>query len=36
VRAFNARQRIERKRWEDEEEAFLGKGFYDRWMDKIL
>jgi len=36
VRAFNARQRIERKKWEEEEEAFLGKGFYDRWMDKIM
>lgn len=35
VRAWNARRRIERRQWEDEEEAFLGKGMFDRWIDKI-
>lgn len=35
VRAFNARKRIERRKWEEEEEAFLGKGTFGRWIDKI-
>lgn len=35
VRAWNARRRLERRKWEDEEEAFLGKGVFDRWIDKI-
>ena len=33
VRAFNARRTIERRKFEEEEEAFLGKGTYDRWKD---
>ncbi|TKA32886.1 hypothetical protein B0A50_01112 [Salinomyces thailandicus] len=36
VRAWNARRRVERRSWEAEEEAFLGKGVIDRWMDKII
>jgi len=35
VRAWNARRRIERRKWEEEEEEFLGKGVFDRWIDKI-
>lgn len=35
VRAFNARRNIERQKWEEEERAFLGKGAWDRWIDKI-
>ena len=35
VRAYNARRRVERQKWEEEEEAFLGKGIFDRWMDKL-
>ena len=33
VRAFNARRTMERRRFEDDEEAFLGRGAYDRWKD---
>lgn len=36
VRAFNARRIIERRKWEDEEKAFLGQGLWDRLVDKIL
>lgn len=35
VRAFGARRRIERQGWEEEEEAFLGKGTFERWIDKV-
>lgn len=36
IRAYNARRRMERRSWEDEEASFLGgKGVLDRWMDKI-
>jgi hypothetical protein len=35
VRAWNARRRMERKQWEEEEEQFQGKGTFDRWIDKI-
>jgi hypothetical protein len=35
IRAFNARRRVERRKWEDEEASFLGKGVFDRWMDKV-
>lgn len=35
VRAWNARQRLERTGWEEEEEAFQGKGTFDRWVDKL-
>lgn len=36
VRAFNARRSIERRKWEDEERAFLGQGLWDRLVDHIL
>ncbi|GAB7360393.1 hypothetical protein MBLNU230_g8350t1 [Neophaeotheca triangularis] len=36
VRAFGARRRMERKKWEEEEEAFLGKGMFSRWVDKVI
>ncbi|QIW96815.1 hypothetical protein AMS68_002333 [Peltaster fructicola] len=36
VRAFNARRSIERKKWEDEERAFIGQGLWDRLVDHIL
>lgn len=35
IRAFNARRRKERRQWEDEESSYLGKGVFDRWVDKI-
>ena len=35
VRAYNARKGVERERWEEEEEAFLGKGMFGRFVDKI-
>lgn len=35
VRAYNARRRVERKKWEQEEANYLGKGLFDRWIDKI-
>ena len=35
VRAFNARRTMERRRFEDDEEAYLGKGTYDRWKDFV-
>ncbi|KAK4634883.1 hypothetical protein CLAFUW4_00309 [Fulvia fulva] len=36
VRAYNARRRIERRGWEEEESDFQGKGVFDRWVDKII
>ncbi|EMC94908.1 hypothetical protein BAUCODRAFT_25065 [Baudoinia panamericana UAMH 10762] len=36
VRAFNARRRLERRKWEEDEDDFLGKGTWDRWVDKII
>lgn len=36
IRAFSARRRTERRQWEEEESSFLGKGVFDRWVDKIL
>lgn len=33
VRAFNARRTIERRKFEEVEEAFLGKATYERWKD---
>lgn len=37
TRAFNARRRVERLKWEEEEKAFAGseggKGVWDRWFD---
>ena len=35
VRAWNARWRMERRKWEEEEEAFLGKGTFGRWKDYV-
>lgn len=35
VRAFNARRTMERRKFEDDEEAFLGRGAYDRWKDFV-
>ena len=35
VRAFNARRTMERRKFEDDEEAYLGKGSYDRWKDFV-
>ncbi|KAF2716238.1 hypothetical protein K431DRAFT_289594 [Polychaeton citri CBS 116435] len=35
IRALNARRRIERIKWEEEEEEYLGKGTFGRWIDKI-
>ena len=35
VRAFNARRQLERRKWEHEEESFLGKGTFDRWRDFV-
>ncbi len=35
VRAFNARRQVERLKWQKEEEAYLGRGFYDRWKDTL-
>lgn len=34
-RAFNARRRLERRTWEEQEKSFQGKGIFDRWMDKV-
>jgi hypothetical protein len=38
VRAWNARRRVERQKWEDEEKAFAGsegsKGSWSRWFDR--
>lgn len=38
ARAWNARRRVERKKWEDEEKAFAGsegsKGGWGRWFDR--
>lgn len=36
IRAYNARRRMERRQWEDEESSFLGKGVFDRLLDKIV
>ncbi|KAK3622194.1 hypothetical protein LTR56_022349 [Elasticomyces elasticus] len=35
VRAWDARRQLERRGWEEEEEGFLGKGTFGRWIDKI-
>lgn len=35
VRAWNARGRMQRRKWEEEEEDFLGKGAFDRWKDFV-
>ncbi|KAK5678088.1 hypothetical protein LTS10_009257 [Elasticomyces elasticus] len=35
VRAWDARRRLERRGWEEDEEGFLGKGTFGRWIDKI-
>lgn len=36
IRAYNARRRVERRKWDDDEASFQGgKGVFDRWMDKI-
>ncbi|CAK4032019.1 hypothetical protein DOTSEDRAFT_68808 [Lecanosticta acicola] len=35
IRAYNARRRIERRQWEEEEAVYLGKGVLNRWIDKI-
>lgn len=35
IRAYNARRRIERRQWEEEESQFLGKGVLNRWVDKF-
>ncbi|KAK5119313.1 hypothetical protein LTR85_007669 [Meristemomyces frigidus] len=34
VRAWNARRRVERRRWEEEEEEF-SKGLFHKWIDAI-
>lgn len=36
VRAWNARKRIERRGWEEDEERFLGKGMFARWRDHLM
>lgn len=36
VRAFGARKVVERKRWVEEEERFLGRGVVGRWVDKVI
>ncbi|KAF2478998.1 hypothetical protein BDY17DRAFT_313604 [Neohortaea acidophila] len=35
VRAFNARRLVERQKWQKEEDAYLGKGLYDRWKETL-
>ena len=35
VRAFNARRTMDRRKWEDEEKAFVGKDTYDRWKEFV-
>lgn len=35
IRAYNARRRMERRQWEEQESAYLGKGVLNRWIDKI-
>ncbi|KAK3111097.1 hypothetical protein LTR53_013995 [Teratosphaeriaceae sp. CCFEE 6253] len=35
VRAWEARQRVERRGWMAAEEMFQGKGMFGRWIDKI-
>ena len=35
VRAYNARRQVERRKWEEDEKNFLGKGVYDRWKDTM-
>ncbi|KAK5116382.1 hypothetical protein LTR62_007929 [Meristemomyces frigidus] len=36
VRAWNARLRVERRGWEEEEEDFLGKGRFAKWVDRVI
>ncbi|KAF2766053.1 hypothetical protein EJ03DRAFT_330441 [Teratosphaeria nubilosa] len=36
VRAWNARRAVERRQWEEEEEAFQGKGMFERWVDMVV
>jgi len=36
VRAWGARRAMERARWEEEEERFLGEGVVGRWVDKVI
>lgn len=36
VRAFGARKVMERAKWEEDEEQFLGKGMIGRWVDKVI
>ena len=35
VRAFNARRGLERHDWQEAEDTYLGRGLFDRWIDKI-
>ncbi|KAM0714465.1 hypothetical protein Q7P37_010252 [Cladosporium fusiforme] len=36
VRAFGARRAVERAKWEEDEERFLGEGVLGRWVDKVI
>ena len=36
VRAFAARKGVERAKWEEDEERFLGEGVVGRWVDKVI
>lgn len=36
VRAYGARKAMERAKWEEDEEKFLGKGVIGRWVDKVI